>query len=173
MGDLIANFGIDFKLLIVQAINFLILLILLKKFAFGPIINILKKRREEIERGARFTKEAGEKLKTVEAIKEKKLEEARKEALSIVAASQDTARKRKEDILKETTKKSEAMIKGAKEAIEEEKAKMGEAVYQDAKNLIRLGIERILGKLPQRERDEILIDEALRQLKTEKQNTKL
>ena len=60
----------------------------------------------------------------------------------------------------------EEIILDAKRAIDEERAKMGELVYQNAGDLVRLGIEKVLGKMSVKERDEELIKEALRELKS-------
>ena len=42
---------------------------------------------------------------------------------------------------------------------------MGEEVYRDAEGLIRLGITKVLGRMSTEERDEVLVKEALRELK--------
>ena len=98
MSELIRHFGIDWKLLLAQAVNFLILLVVLKKFAYGPILKILKKRKDEIEKGLKFTKEAGERLEQIGEEKEAVLKEARGEALGIVSQAENTAKIRKDEI---------------------------------------------------------------------------
>ena len=166
MEELIKHFGIDWKLLIAQAINFFILLFLLKKFAYGPILKILRKRKEEIEGGLKASKEAKERLERAEELKEETLQKARGEALSIVGQAEKTAKIRQEEIVQGGHQKAELIMADAKKVIEEEKAKMGEEVYQNAEALIKLGLEKVLGRMPTKERDEILIQEALRELKT-------
>ena len=54
----------------------------------------------------------------------------------------------------------------AKRIIAEEKAKMGEEVYEGAGELVRLAVAKVLGKFPAKERDEVLVREALQELKT-------
>lgn len=166
MGELIHHFGIDWKLLSAQVVNFLVLLFLLRRFAYKPIIGMLKKRREEIEKGLRFTKEAEEKLRHVGEEREEVLKGARNEALKLVSAAESEARKRKDEAVKEAARKSEEVVLAAKRIIQEEKAKMGEEVYQSAESLIKLGVAKVLGKMPAEKRDEELIREALKELKT-------
>lgn len=166
MEELIHNFGIDWKLLIAQAVNFFVLLFLLQKFAYGPILKMLHRRKEKIEGGIRFANEAEEKFRMSEKERERVLIQARGEALAIVSSSEDTAKKRGAEIVAESNKKVEAIVLGAKRTIEEEKAKMGEEVFHDAKELVREGIKRVIGKLPAKERDNALIDDALRELKS-------
>lgn len=168
MSELIKHFGIDWKLLLAQVVNFFILLFILKKFAYGPILRMLKKRREEIEKGLKFTKDAEVRLEQIGEEKEAVLKEARGEALNIVSQAENTAKIRKDEIAKEAAKKSEAIVLEAKRVIAEEKAKMGEDVYKEAGELVRLAVAKVLGRTPAEERDEILIKEALKELKTVK-----
>ncbi len=165
MSELIRNFGIDWKLLLAQAVNFLILLWILKRFAYRPILNVLKKRREDIEKGLRYTEEAEEKLKHIVEERESILKEARGEAIAIVSEAEVQAKLRKDEISAEAVKKAEAVVREAKRHIEEEKAKMGEEVYKGAGDLVRLAVARVLGKMTAEERDKNLVAEALEQLK--------
>lgn len=169
MSELIKNFGVDWRLLLAQAVNFLILLFILKKFAYKPILETLRKRKREIEKGLEFTQAAEEKLKHVEEEGEEILGQARKNALDIVSESENIAKKKKDEIIVEANKKVENIVADVKRAIKEDKAKMGEEVYKSAQDLVRLGIARVLGKMPQEERDQELIKEALRELKSANQ----
>lgn len=166
MEELIKHFGIDWKLLLAQAVNFLILLVILKKFAYGPIVKILQKRKEEIEKGLKFTAEAKTKLEKIGEEREAVLKESRIEGLNIVSNAENTAKIRKDEILKEAAKKSEALVSDAKRAIGEEKAKMGDEVYKETKELVRLAVAKVLGKLPAEDRDKTLTEEALKELKS-------
>ena len=164
MSELIKEFGIDWKLLAAQAINFFVLLYVLKRFAYTPILNMLRKRTEEIEKGIRFRDEAEENIKQIGILKEKTLEAAKSEAFGIVSKGETLAKEKREEILAETAKKSESIITEAKRLIREEKAKMGEEVFRDAEELVRQGIAKVLGKMESEERDRILIQQALEEL---------
>lgn len=165
MSELLHNFGVDWRLLIAQAINFLVVLIVLKVFAYGPIVAMLRKRREDIEQGLEASREARERLAQAEELKEAAAEKAREAALMIVSQAEDLAEKRKEEIAIQATHKGEAIIAEAKRTIEQEKAKIQEEVYAEAHGLIRTALARVLGKMPAKERDEALIKEALQELK--------
>lgn len=165
MSELFHNFGVDWRLLIAQAINFLVVLIVLKRFAYTPIVQMLRRRREDIEQGLTASKEARERLAKAEELKEAVAEKAREEALAVVSHAERLAKKRKEEIAAEATRKGEAILAEAKRAVRQEKAKMGEEVYASAHELVRLGLARVLGKMPAEKRDEPLIAEALKELK--------
>ena len=166
MSELIKNFGIDWRLLAAQAVNFFVLLFVLWRFAYKPILTLLRKRREDIENGIRASQEAQERLKRVEELGEEKLTEARRHALTIVSQAEALGRIRKEEIVREATRKGETVITQARRAAGEEKAKAQEEIYAGAEDLIREGISRVLGHLPPETRDKKLIRAALQELKS-------
>ena len=162
------NFGVDWKLLLAQLINFVILFAVLRRFAYKPIVGMLRKRREDIEKGIRFTKDAQESLKSVAEKERQIVGQAKEQALAIVNEGQNIARAKKEEAIQETVKKAEAIIVDAKRSAEAEKAKMGEIVYQNAQDLIKTGLGKVLLKMSAKERDEELIKEALEELRAVK-----
>lgn len=166
MSDLIHQLGIDWKLLLAQGVNFAILLFLLKKFAYAPILAMLERRRREIEKGVEFTKAAQAHLAQADALKEEKLKRATNEALAIVRNAENDAKLKREALIQEAARKGEALMLAAKETIAEEKAKMGEVMLASAEEFVELGIAKVLGKLPKEERDRELIRQALSELRT-------
>ena len=165
LSELIKHFGIDWKLLLAQAVNFFILFFLLKKFAYQPILKMLKRRREDIEKGVKFSQEVKEKMEKIEEFKEKTLNTANTQALVIVNRAEEIGKIRKDEIIQEANKKVETIVTDAKKIIEEEKSKMGDEIYKNAQMLIKLGLEKVIGKMPAGERDKNLIEEALKELK--------
>ena len=165
MAEFIDQFGIDWKLFLAQAVNFFILLFVLKRFAYGPIVELFKKRRQGIEEGIRMRAEAEKHLAEVDTLKEKILTDAEKEALLTITKAENAGKRHKEEILKDAGAKTEIMRAEAQRTIAQERATLRETLYNDTQELVRLGIARVLGKLPARERDAALIDEALRELK--------
>src|SRR3989344_3068926 len=60
MDDFVRHFGIDAKLLLAQAANFLLLLFILKRYAYGPLLKMMKTRKDEIAKGIQFTKDGNQ-----------------------------------------------------------------------------------------------------------------
>ena len=166
MSELIKQFGVDWRLLLAQALNFAVLIFVLAKFVYRPVLAMLKKRRDDIEKGIRFTKAAEESMARMDIERRKKIAEAEADAFKIVSAAENAAKQRKEEIAAEAAKKSEAVVAEARRVIAEEKAKMKDEAYAGAEDLIRAGIARVLGKMPAKDRDAALIREAMRELKT-------
>lgn len=166
MSELLHNFGVDWRLLIAQAVNFFVLLAVLWKFAYTPILAIFKKRREDIARGIADAREAGEHLAKVEKIGEERLNVARQDALGIVNQAEMLGKQRKDEILAEAGQKSEMVLADAKRAAGEEQAKAREEFYASAEDLMREGIAKVLGRQTPEARDRELIRQALTELKS-------
>lgn len=166
MTELLSQFGIDWKLFFAQAINFFILFAVLKFFVFGPIGAMLGRRRKEIARGIALKKEAEAQIAKSGEMYAEKIKEAERASLDLVTQAQELAQGRREEIIADAAKKSEAVVREAKRMIHEEKAKMNEDFAREARMLVRDGIATVLQKMPPTERDRELIDHALRALKT-------
>mgnify|MGYP001588456271 CR=1 FL=1 len=63
--ELISKLGIDWKLLVAQIVNFFILLFVLYKFAYKPVLEMLEKRSKTIEKGIHDAKASEERLKEI------------------------------------------------------------------------------------------------------------
>ncbi len=98
--EILNQFGINPILLAAQVVNFLILLFILKKFLYKPILRVLEERKEKIE----------DSLKNAEEI-EKKLQATEEQSEKIIAKTLQQAQK----ILDETRKAAAQMLEGAKE----------------------------------------------------------
>ena len=161
MEELVRHFGIEGKLLLAQAVNFGILLFILYKFAYRPILGVLKERREGIERGLALTRDAEKRMAAIAVLQEEKMEEARRDALAIVSKAEETAVAHRDQILAAAEKKGGHIIGEAKRVITEEKAKLREELRRETRELVRDGIAAALMKMPPALRDRELIDAAI------------
>ena len=97
--ELLNSLGINAKLLIAQIVNFLILLFVLYKFAYGPVLRMLDERTKKIEKGMKDAEASGKKLEEIAAKEKGILDEAKNQAKEIVKRSEDAAVKQAEEIV--------------------------------------------------------------------------
>ena len=166
MQEFVTHFGIDWKLFLAQIVNFGVILFVLRKFAYQPILKMLHDRREMIEGGLEMRKTAEKNLKESDELRNRTLQQAHAEALGIVNRAEQIRKEKQEEILQQTDVKVEGIIGDARRVIEQEKERMSDTVYSEAEQLIRMGIANVIGKMPASERDNKLISEALSELKT-------
>src|SRR3989338_7233599 len=81
-GGLIEQLGINWKLLLSQAVNFFILLLVLRFFVYKPLLIVIKERNKKIKQGLEKAEEADVRLKEVDIIAKKKLKKADSSAFS-------------------------------------------------------------------------------------------
>ncbi len=166
MYELLTQFGIDWKLLLAQVVNFFILLLVLRKFAYGPIIKMFNTRRQKIAEGIEASDQAKLKLSEAKEIEQQILLKAEQEALGIVSAGEQSARTEAEHIITAAHEKSEQVIASGQKKLEAERLTIIDNLEHNSHDLIKLSLEKVLGRIDPTERDTMLIQEALRELKT-------
>lgn len=111
----------DVGLFIFQMVAFLILIFVLGKFAWKPILSGLKEREETIESALLSAEQAKKEMEALQADNEKLLTEARAERDKILKEAVAAANQIKEEAKEETSKISAKMIEDAKATIDNEK----------------------------------------------------
>src|SRR3989344_5440199 len=89
--DILKSFGIQPTLLLAQIVNFLIILFLLSKFFYKPIIRMLEDRKKRIEQSLTNTDLIEEKLKNTQEKSTQIIKEAQKNAQGQIAAEKEQA----------------------------------------------------------------------------------
>ncbi len=124
MNEIIETFHVDYKMLIAQMVNFAIILGVLYKFAYGPMVKHMDQRSKLIEKGLDDAKKAGEKLAAAAKEREDTILQAKKEARQVIEDAQAQAEKSKEEIVDRARIESEKVVEQAREQIKNEKEKM-------------------------------------------------
>ncbi|MBI4994616.1 F0F1 ATP synthase subunit B [Candidatus Peregrinibacteria bacterium] len=142
--ELITKLGIDWKLLIAQIINFLILLFILYKFAYRPILEMLQKRSKTIEKGMHDAKASEERLKEIEQTRRSILDEAARSVGKLLEKAKTDAETMKKDLMAEASAQAEDLLRRTKAQVAEEKEKMTEDVKKEVAKFIILATGKIL-----------------------------
>lgn len=108
-------------LIVYQAVGFLILLFVLGKFAWKPILASLKEREETIEGALAAAEKAKDEMAALQADNEKLLAEARAERDAMLKEAVATANAIKDEAKEETSKITAKMLEDARVAIDGEK----------------------------------------------------
>src|SRR5258707_1189450 len=105
--------GIEPKLLLAQIINFCIILAVLSKLLYKPILTMLEKRKKEITEGLQLTEKMREEEEKFQLKKQKMLEVARKEAQDIIEEAKKQGKEEEKEIIAAAHKEAEqTMVKG-------------------------------------------------------------
>jgi F-type H+-transporting ATPase subunit b len=102
-------------------VSFSIILFLLKKFAWKPILTMIKEREESIEQALASAENAKEEMKKLQSNNERILAEARNERDLLLKDARDIREKMIAEAKGIATKEGERMLKSARENIQNEK----------------------------------------------------
>src|SRR5665213_452204 len=89
----IGALGFSVSAFIIQIITFVLVFLVLRKWAFKPILKVLNERRETIENGVKLGQEMALEKKQLEAKIDKALHDTRVKADEILGAAQQDARR--------------------------------------------------------------------------------
>ncbi len=111
----------EFGLVIWMIISFGIVLFILKKLAWKPILKAIEQRENTIENSLQSAKHAKEEMSKVKADNEKILEQAKIERNNIINEGREIKEKIVNDARDEATKETQSIIDDARRTINNEK----------------------------------------------------
>lgn len=123
MGEFFSAFDINLVGLVFQVINFLLLLYLLNRFLFKPLLARMDERTAKIEKGLEDAETAARDRELARAEREAAVNEARKEAAEMLARSNKIAEDTRNEILTDARSEAEKVTQRAREEINAEKEK--------------------------------------------------
>lgn len=109
--------------MIFQLINLLLLMVAFKKYLFKPVLEILEKRRAEIEGHYEEAEKAETAAKTMKADYENKMAGAREEADRVIKTATDSANAMSRGIVEDARAQAAQMKRRAEDEIEMERRK--------------------------------------------------
>jgi len=148
MSQLFSQLGIDWHLLLSQAINFLLLLVILRLVVYKPLLNLLHKRKEKIEEGLMKAEEADKRLQEVDQIGEEKIKEAEDSALRIIKKTESDAKELEAKLIAEAKKKEAIELANAAAALRAQEEAARRAMDKEAAALVRAALVKTVELSP-------------------------
>ena len=144
--------------------SFLLLIFLVKKYAWGNISSILNERAEKISSDIDGAEEARKKAEELASKREAELAGSRTEAKTIIENAKETAEKSRADILAEAKLEAGRLKEKANQEIAQNKAEALQSVKGDVADLTISLAEKILSKNLDSQAHKELIDQYIDQL---------
>ena len=156
---------LDPGLFVWTILTFLLLLTVLTKFAWNPLLKMLKEREELIRSSLEDAEKAQTELAKLNAEGEKIINKARAEAQEILSQCKSSAATLKDETLKDAKEKAKVIADNAEKQILVEKEKAIEEIKSEVVNLSLSVAEKLIKKNISVEDNKALIDESLSQVK--------
>jgi len=144
--------------------TFLILLWLLAKFAWRPLLAALERRQESIRKSLDEAQQARAELERLHGESRKILADARVQADAILSQTRSDAARLREELKQKAQAEAAGIIKNAERQIEMETARAMQQIRNEAVNLSIAIAAKLLQRNVTREDNERLIEETFRQI---------
>jgi len=162
-GNVFNALGIDWQMLLVQGLAFLILVYVLAKWVFPVLMKTVDARQEAIEAGQKAAEEAEKKAEEAQEEVQKALKEARSEARDIVATAKDEATAMIADSEGKAKTRAEKIVKDAHDQLEKDVIAARKALHNDTIELVTLATEKVVGKTVSKDVDKKIIASAVKE----------
>jgi F-type H+-transporting ATPase subunit b len=113
--------GIDWKIIIVQVINFGLLVFVLNKFLYKPVLNAINKKNKEFSDIEDGKEDVEKQKKTLDQERERLMKAVQAEKREILKDARLDAGKLKKEALEKAEKQSRSLLEKAKKDVEAEK----------------------------------------------------
>lgn len=155
--------GVDGTAFLIQLITFVLAYFVLRRFAFGPILKLLRERRETIESGVKLGEEMQKERAKLEAEVEKMLHKSRQDADKIIADAQDAARQAIREAEDKARDKAAGILKEADLRITQDITRARKKLQTETVSLIAEATEAILQEKLDSKKDTEVIERFLKE----------
>ena len=163
--DIFSALGIDWRLLIVQIIAFLVLVVLLGKFVYPWLMKSVDERQANIEAAAKAATKAQAAAQDSQEETAKLLTQARKEAAEIVSTAKLEATEMVAASETKAKKSAEKIVADAQAQLSKDVEAAKKELYNETLSLVAMTTEKVVGRTHTAKADEALIAELLKDAK--------
>ncbi len=152
-------------------LTFLVLLVLLAKFAWKPLLALLDRREEMIRQSLDDADKAKQELQRLQQESKAILSKARVEAQSILAKSRSQAEKLKGELRQEAKVQADSILRDAEKQIQVETEKAIAVIKTEVVDLSLLVASKLIKRNLSKEDNQSLIEESLKQVESSSPNS--
>jgi len=149
---------------LIQTINFLILIFLLSRFLFKPLAAFLANRSAGIEKSLAEAKAAHEEAAEAQAAYRAQMREAQREIAAIREQGQREVEAERQRLLEASRDEAERLVAQAKAEIEAETKRAKASLREDVAGIALAAAERLLGRTMSGDDQKRLADQYVREL---------
>jgi F-type H+-transporting ATPase subunit b len=143
MHELLTSFGVDWKVMFLQSVNFFILFVIIYKFLAKPLNDLIEARRKKIEEGLKLREESRLMIAKIKKLRNKILTKAQLEREEIIKS----AYKQREELLRKFNEEIVNLREEFNTQFEIEKQRIKEQFYQELKKEVPYLLEKFAQKV--------------------------
>lgn len=163
-SSILSDFGVSWEKFLAQVLLFLIVYMILKKFAFGPILGLLEARKQRIAQGEENLKKIAADLEAAESKKTEIISEANGKADTLIGEARESAEALASSKRAEAINEAATIVAKAREAGELEKNQLLTDLKRDFGRLVVDTTSKVTGKVLDQQDQERINKETAGQL---------
>jgi len=161
-AQVLSQFGVDWWKFGTTTINFIIVLAVLHRYAYKPLLALLDERRERIEKSLRDAEKIKEELARTEVSRKEILDKAYVQAQRLIDEAKVSAAKVEEKKIQEATAQAEDIVRKAHASAVQDREKQFIELKKQIGNLVVDTTSRVVGKVITPEDERRLQEETAR-----------
>ena len=147
VGAIAQTFGVDWPHLIAQIISFCIVCIILQRFAYKPVLNMLAQRRRQIAQSLADSEKIKADLARTELEQQQILVKANAQASQLIEEAQAAAARVEQVETQKAIREAEQIVVKAREAAGQERARMLSELKREVGRLVVQTTAMVAGKV--------------------------
>ena len=163
--EILEDFGVEPILLLAQVVNFVILLYILKRFLYKPILKVLEERKKRIETSVKQSEEMQKRFDEITKKQTEILDKAKVESEQIIEGAKNEAKILADQIQLNATNAGNETIKRTQQTLEIEKQKMINEAKREIVDVVTSITEKVVQKNLTKGDKERLVRQALTEIK--------
>jgi F-type H+-transporting ATPase subunit b len=149
--------------LVAQLIIFLLMVVVLYRLAWGPILSALEARRKRIAEGLQAAEEAQKQRALAEQEYRQRMEEARRQGQALIDQVTKRAEVLRQELEAKAKEQADQVIARARSEIQAERQRAVQELRTQVADLAVLAAERIVGESLDAKKHKELIDRAIQE----------
>jgi F-type H+-transporting ATPase subunit b len=164
-ADIFTSLGIDWQMLVLQIVAFLILVAILGKFVYPWLIKSVDERQAKIEAANKAAKDAQAAAEKSEENVEKLLKKAQADAAEIIATAKLESASNLAAAEEKAKKRADQIVADAQDEIQKEVIAAKNTLHNETLELVALATEKVVGGTHSKEVDRDMIAKAVKESK--------
>ena len=157
----LARLGLNLSWLIIQIANFVLVLIILRAFAYKPVLNMLETRKKRIQESLEYAEKVKADAAAQQKEYERQIEEARREAQQAKQNAEQVGEQERARIIAGAQEEARQIKEQARTQLDYERKQMLAELREQVVNLSLLAAQRVIGQSLDERRSRQIVDEFL------------
>jgi F-type H+-transporting ATPase subunit b len=162
--QVLGSFGVNWPGFLASLANFVILLFVLQRFAYRPLLQVLDERRRRVAESLKQADQIKEELAKTQSARDEVLSEGRKAAQRMIDEARQAAERLRDTQLAEATHAAQDLLRKAEEAGRQEHDRLMIELRREMVALVVATTAKVTGKILTAEDQRRLADETLKEL---------